>query len=142
MLTLNSQFPLVLPGYFSQEIAARQYAHLYLRGGIPLEDSKKFVLNVFAAGATITPVAGTNAGGTNHAGVGTGLEFAPHHGALRGMISYGYSPTALRGGARGGSGVALSLELNLEPRKGEQPGGEQSDTQEGLRWLLGPLKAP
>jgi hypothetical protein len=105
---------------------------------MPLDDNKKYILNVFAAAATITPVAGTDAGGTNHAGVGASIEFAPRHGALRGILSYGYAPTALRGGERGGSGVALSIELNLEPRK-EGLGAAPYDTQQGLRWLLGPL---
>ena len=138
MLTLNSEFPLVLPGYFSHEIAARQYAHLYVRGGMPLDDNRKLVLNLFAAGASITPVAGTDAGGAQHLGVGTSIEFAPRHGALRGVLSYGYAPTALRGGGRGGQGVALSIELNLEPRK-DKLGEAPYDMQQGLRWLLGPL---
>ncbi|HEX4047070.1 MAG TPA: hypothetical protein VH309_04525, partial [Elusimicrobiota bacterium] len=76
MLTLNTEFPLVLPGYFSQEIAAQDYAHLWLRAGVPLDDDKRLVLNFFAAAATITPIPGTDAGGAQHAGVGTGIEFA------------------------------------------------------------------
>ena len=138
MLTLNSEFPMVLPGYFSQEVAARQVAHVYLRGGMALDDMKKYVLNVFAAGASIAPVEGTDAGGAQHAGVGTSIEFTPRRGALHGVLSYGYSPTALRGGGRGGQGVALSIELNLEPRK-SKTGQPVYDTQQGLRWLLGPL---
>ena len=138
MLTLNSEFPLILPGYFAQEIAAERYAHLWLRGGVPLDDMKKFVFNVFAAGATITPVTGTDAGGAQHLGVGTGIEFAPRKGALRGMLSYGYSPTAERGGGRGGHGVALSLELNLAATS-NVPASRQTDSQQGLRWLLGPF---
>ena len=134
MLTQNSEFPLVLPGYFSQEISARQFAHVSLRAGAALDDKKKYTVNVFAAGASITPVAGTDAGGARHAGVGTGLEFAPLKGALHAMLSYGYSPTALRGGRRGGDGVALSLEINFEtPTVPTRP----IDTQQGLRWLLG-----
>ena len=138
MLTTNAEFPLILPGYFAQEIAARQYAHLWLRGGVPLDDRKKFVFNVFAAGASITPVTGTDAGGAQHVGVGTGLEFAPRKGALRGMLSYGYSPTAERGGGRGGHGVALSLELDLAAPTGPHI-RRPTDTQQGLRWLLGPF---
>lgn len=135
MLTLNSEFPLVLPGYFGQEIAARQYAHVWLRGGMPLDDGKRFVFNVFAAGASITPVAGTDAGGARHLGLGMGLEFAPRKAALKGMASYGYAPTAARGSGRGGHGVALSLELDFTA-----PGNLPiTDTQQGLRWLLGPL---
>jgi hypothetical protein len=135
MLTQNAEFPLVLPGYFSQEIAARQFAHVYLRAGAALDDKKKYTVNVFAAGASITPVTGTDAGGAQHVGVGTGLEFTPRKGALHAMLSYGYSPTAMRGGRRGGDGAALSLELNFEtaPKGATLP----MDTQQGLRWLLG-----
>ncbi len=138
MLTLNSEFPLILPGYFAQEIAARQYAHAWVRAGFPVDDGRRFVVNVFAAGASITPVTGTDAGGAQHLGVGTGVEFVPRKAALRGMLSYGYSPTAERAGGRGGQGVALSVELNFEAPKGVL-GSRPTDTQEGLRWLLGPI---
>ena len=137
MLIMNSEFPLTLPGYFAQEIAARQYGHVWLRGGIPLDGQKKYVANVFAAAASISPVAGTDPGGARHAGVGAGLEFTPLKGALHGMLSYGWSPTALREGGRGGQGIALSLEINFEtPPKTPTP---SMRTQQGLRWLLGPF---
>jgi hypothetical protein len=136
MLTLNSEFPLILPGYFSQEITAREYGHFWLRWGMPLDDTRRFVFNVIAAGASIAPVTGTDAGGSQHAGAGVGFEFAPRKAALHGMISYGYSPTAVRGGTRGGQGVALGLELNFEG-PARISGAIPADTQEGLRWLLG-----
>lgn len=135
MLTLNSEFPLSLPGYFSQEISARRYAHVWLRGGMPVDDEKRFAFNVFAAGASISPVPGTDAGGAQHLGMGLGLEFAPRKAALKGMASYGYAPTAARGGGRGGHGVALSLELDFMAPSA----APIRDTQQGLRWLLGNL---
>jgi hypothetical protein len=140
MLIQNSEFPLTLPGYFAQEIAARQYAHAWLRGGFPLDGQKKYVFNVFAAGASVTALPGTDPGGARHAGVGAGLEFSPLQGALHGMLSYGYSPTALRAGGRGAHGVAFSLEINFEtvPQTPTRP-MRPMRTQQGLRWLLGPL---
>jgi hypothetical protein len=135
MLTQNAEFPMTLPGYFAQEIAARRFAHLWLRGGMPLDEKKRYTVNVFAAGATITPVEGTDSGGARHVGVGTSVEFTPLKGALHAMLAYGYSPTALRGGRRGGDGVALSVEINFEtPPKGAR---RPKNTQQGLRWLLG-----
>ena len=140
MLLNNSEFPLAIPGYFGQEIAASRFAHVWLRGGLPLDDAKRFVFNVFAAGATITPVTGTDAGGAQHLGLGTGLEFAPRRAALKGMISYGYAPTAARGSGRGGQGVALSLELDFNPAKYTATRRAPPDMQQGMRWLLGPFQ--
>jgi hypothetical protein len=137
MLLNNSEFPLPLPGYFGQEIAAREYAHVWLRGGMPLEETNRLVLNFYAAGASITPVTGTDAGGAQHMGLGTGLEFAPHKASFRGMISFGYAPTAARGGGRGGRGVAFSLEYDFTALERNAP--PPTDTQQGLRWMLGPF---
>ena len=135
LLTMNSEFPLILPGYFSQEIAARRYAQAWTRVGLPLDGARRLVLNLFAAGASVATVPGADAGGPRHVGVGAGLEFVPARGALRTQLDYGYSPTAARGGGRGGHAVALSVEINFAspaPRAGRPP-----DSQQGLRWLLG-----
>lgn len=138
MLTMNAEFPLIIPGYFSHEIAATSYAHVWAREGVPLDEQHRYVWSVFAAGAGVKPVRGTDPGGTYHGGVGVALGFMPKRAALRGEFSYGYSPTALRGRRRGGHGVALTMELNFNapglPSRARLP-----STQEGLRWLLGPF---
>lgn len=138
MTTLTSEFPLIIPGYFPDEIAAREYAHLWLRQGVPLDASRKVVLNVIAAGASVAPAPGTDPGGALHAGVGLGLEFVPRRGALRVMTSYGYAPTAARGGGRGGQALALGVEVDFAAPAGGRR-GRLTPTQEGLRWLLGPV---
>ena len=122
------------PGY--QNATAVFTAHGLALHGVPVDDDKRFVANLFAAGASITPVPGTDAGGAQHLGVGTGIEFTPRQGALHGMLSYGYSPTALRGGERGGHGVALSLEVNFDgPAKTPRL---PTTVQQGMSWLVGP----
>lgn len=140
MLINNAEFPLTLPGYFSQEIAAERVAHMWVTLGKPLTAERRVVFNVFAAGATIKPVPSTDAGGSQHLGFGMGMEFAPRKAALHGMASYGYAPTAARGSGRGGHGVALSLELNLGTTP--PPSGHTTETQGGLRWLLGSSSLP
>ncbi len=136
MLTQNAEFPYVLPGYFSQEIAARRFAHMYLRGGVALDDKKKYTINFFAAGASIAPVIGTDPGGAQHAGAGASFEFTPRKGAFHGMLAYGYSPTALRGDRRGGHGLALSMELNFETTSSRNAALPMRN-QTGMRWFLG-----
>ncbi len=136
MLTQSAEFPLILPGYFNQEIAARKYGHAWIRAGIPLPNSERFVVNLLAAGASVAPISGTDPGGSLHAGMSAGLEFSPRQGALHGELSYGYSPTALRGNRRGGHSIALTAEIDfMTPDVATRKGTKIR--QEGLGWLLG-----
>lgn len=134
MLTQTSEFPLILPGYFSQEISARRYLHAWAHTGLPL--SKRFFLDLTAAGATITPVRGTDAGGLHHLGVSAGVSYAPAKGPIHALLAWGYAPTALRGTRRGGHAFAFSLEYDfLAPEA--KPAVPGMTRQQGLRWLLG-----
>lgn len=136
MLTQSSEFPLIIPGYFSQEIAAREYGHVWGRVGFPLERTRSFYLNLLAAAASVTPVGGTDPGGAFHAGMSLGLEFAPPKGALHGELSYGYAPRAIRGERRGGHSVALTAELDFMTPDVKTRRGAKTQ-QQGLGWLLG-----
>jgi hypothetical protein len=136
MLTQTSEFPLILPGYFPQEIAARKFAHVWTKFGLPIDVSSRYYLNLVAAGASVTPIGGTDPGGPLHAGFGLGLEFAPRKAALHGELTYGYSPTAIRGERRGAHSIALTAEVDfLTPEKG--PARRANTRQQGLGWLLG-----
>lgn len=134
MLTQAAEFPLPIPGYFAQEIAAREFGHVWGRVGYPV--SSRWVLNAFAAGAAVTPIAGTDPGGVLHSGFGAGIEFAPRDGALHGELSYGFAPRAVRGSGRGGSGIALTMEIDFTTDD-ENTRKNAKTRQEGLGWLLG-----
>ena len=93
-------------------------------------------INLLAAGASVTPIPRTDPGGSLHAGMSVGLEFAPPGAALHGELTYGYSPTAVRGRRRGGQTIAIAFEIDfmtpdVKARKDAQT------RQEGLGWLLG-----
>jgi hypothetical protein len=137
MLTQTAEFPLPLPGYFSQEIAAREYGHAWARVGVPLDEQRRWYANFLAAGASVTPIRGTDPGGVFHGGFSAGVEFCPEDAALHGELSYGYSPSALRGERRGGHALALTLEIDFmtHPDRTKRRGPKTS--QEGLGWLLG-----
>lgn len=135
-LTQSSEFPLLIPGYFSQEIAAQDYGHAWARCAIPLDEGRRLSADLTAVVASVTPVPGTDPGGAVHEGFGAGLEFSPPRAALHGELAYGYSPSALRGGRRGGHSVALTLEVDfMTPDERVHKGAKT--TQEGLGWLLG-----
>lgn len=136
MLTQSSEFPLNIPGYFTQEIAAREYGHVWARAGVPLDGRRRFYANILAAGAAVTPIRGTDPGGPLHAGVSLGLKFAPPKGALHWELSYGFAPLAVRGNHRGGQMVALTAELDFLTPDINTQGGLKS-RQQGLGWLFG-----
>ena len=136
ILTQSSEFPLNLPGYFSQEIAAREYGHVWARYGIPIERSRRFFVNLLAAGAAVTPIRGTDPGGPLHVGFSLGLEFAPAKGALHWELTYGYAPLAVRGNHRGGHTYAVAAELDFMTAD-DKTRKDAKTRQQGLNWLLG-----
>jgi len=136
MLTQTSEFPLILPGYFAQEISARRFVHAWAQTALPIGHSKRFTIELTAAAASLSPVRGTDPGGVRHAGFASGLGFAPPDGALRAALTYGFAPTALRGKRRGAHSAALVVEIDFA---GDQRtvGPRRMTRQQGLRWLLG-----
>lgn len=137
MQTQTSEFPLIIPGYFNHEIFASDFVHAWAHTALPVPGLKRFFLLLTAAGATVTPIRGTDSGGINHAGVSAGIGFSPADGPLHAELSYGYSPTALRGTRRGGHALAFSAEFDFLA-SGAKPGPRATTRQQGMRWLFGP----
>jgi hypothetical protein len=136
MQTQTSEFPLILPGYLGQEISARRFVHAWAHTGLPLPAAKGFFVDLTAAVASVSPMRGTDPGGTSHVGLSVGLSFAPAAGPLRAGAAYGYAPTALRGTRRGGQTLGFSVEYDfLAPEA--KPGPPSKTRQQGLRWLFG-----
>lgn len=137
MTTQTAEFPLVLPGYFSQEISARRFLHAWAHTAIPLRGSRSFFLDLTAAGASVAPVPGTDPGALRHVGLSAGVGFSPKDSGLHALLTYGYAPTAYRGPRRGAHALALNVEIDfLKPQ--ERPHGPLRTQQQGLRWLFGP----
>lgn len=136
MLTQNSEFPLILPGYFGSEISARRFVHAWAHTALPLDRAKRWFLELTAAGANVTPIRGTDPGGTLHAGFATGVGYAPADGPMHAEFTYGFSPTALRGSRRGGHSAAVTVEFDFLPSAA--PSATPKTRQQGLRWLFGP----
>jgi hypothetical protein len=136
MLTQSAEFPIVIPGYFNQEIAAQEYGHGWAACALPLDTERRFHLDLMAAAASVTPVARTDPGGVFHAGFSLGVGFSPRNAALHGALAYGYSPTAVRGGRRGGHSAALTFEIDFMTGQDKASKATRT-TQEGLGWLLG-----
>lgn len=137
MTTQTSEFPLVLPGYFTQEISARRFVHAWGRTAVPFPGSKRFFIDLAAGGASVAPIPGTDPGAARHIGFSTGVSYAPKRGGLHGQVAYGFAPTALRGTRRGAHSLALSVEIDFLAPAEPAPGPVKT-LQQGLRWLFGP----
>ena len=111
LLPLVSEFPLSLPGYFYQEISARQFV---LAGGnymIPLDSRQRWNLNATASTAVVDYLPGTEQPGNWHTGLGGGVLYKSSSWKI--MLGYGYGVDAIRSHGRGAQSIGLLLQLDL-----------------------------
>ncbi len=116
-LPLAAEFPLSLPGYYFQEITARQFV---LVGGLyrmPLDAQQRWSLTGFATTAVVDYVGGMGQPGDWHTGVGGGLGYASADRALEITLGYAYGVDALRSAGRGAHTVGLIAQYDLEARR-------------------------
>ena len=112
-LPLASEFPLVLPGYYYQEISARRFALLNGTYSLPLDRKKRWALTAVASGAVVNYLPGLEQPGSWHSGVGGGLAYRSTNGAWQVMLDYGYGFQALRDHGPGAQSIGVLIQFNL-----------------------------
>lgn len=117
VLPLASEFPLTLPGYYYQELSARQFAHLSGSYAIPLSADHRWQARLGAASACLDYLPGFEQRSHWQTGVGTGLSFTSRSQAWRAIVRYGYGINALRDGHEGAHSVGLLFQYNFEQRR-------------------------
>lgn len=120
-LSMVSEFPLLIPGYFDEELSARNFVNLTARYTIPLDAAKMWSIGPVASLAEVDYVSGQEQPGNFNSGVGVGLGFRSRSGTWRVLGSYGYGFEAIRDGGRGGQSVAVMMEINLEAKNPGHP---------------------
>ncbi|MEI9960135.1 MAG: hypothetical protein WDM76_03085 [Limisphaerales bacterium] len=110
-LPLVSEFPLSLPGYFFQEISARQFVLLNVSYLVPLDEKKHWNINLNAGSAFVDYLPGTMQPGNWLNGVGGGVMF--RSGGTKIMVSYGYGIDAIRSQGRGAQSIGLLMQFDL-----------------------------
>lgn len=116
VLPLVSEYPLVLPGYYYQEITAKEFAHFYASYLIPLDRRHRFQFQLEAASACLSYLPGFEQDRRWQTGAGAGLTFTPDNDAFRIVLRYGYGFNALRDGKEGASSVGLLFQYDFEQR--------------------------
>lgn len=126
-LPLIAEFPLSLPGYFYQEISARQFVLLNANYLVPIDKNDRWELVVNASTAVVDYLPGTAQPGNWLNGVSGGLMWHSPTDRWKIMTDYAYGINAIRNGRRGANSIGVLVQLDLG-----KPGHAFSITQPGL----------
>src|SRR6266567_77389 len=114
VLPLAAEFPLTLPGYYFQEISARDFALLGVNYSFPLDRNDRWALNALATTAGVHYVPGLEQPGHWHSGVGGGIRYRSPSNAWQLVLGYAYGIDARRENGRGAHSVGVLLQFDLE----------------------------
>jgi len=114
ILPLASEFPLTLPGYYLQEISAKQFVLFGGQYSLPLDPGKNWAFNIVAATAGVDYIQGVGQPGHWHSGVGGGISYRSPKNAWQILLAYGYGIDAIRNEGRGAHSIGFLLQWDLE----------------------------
>jgi hypothetical protein len=126
-LPFTSEFPLNLPGYFYQELSARNFINLNAQLIQPLGQSERWSLVFMLATAAMDYAPGLEQPGKWHSGIGGGLVYQSPSKAWKMIVSYGYGVDAIRGSDRGAHSISIMAQFDFDKARaallepGEQP---------------------
>ena len=112
-LPLIAEYPLPLPGYYYQEISAREFVLLNANYLLPLDKTERWSLDVNAASAFVDYLHGEEQPGHWLNGVGGGILYHSPSNRWKIMFDYGYGVDAIRTHGRGASCVGILVQLDL-----------------------------
>lgn len=115
VLPLIAEFPLSLPGYYFQEISARQFALLSGQYSVPIDENKRWNVTAIGTIATVDYVSGLKQPGHTHSGAGLGIGYkSPKN--WQTIVAYSYGFDAIRSHGRGAQSIGLIFQYDLEAR--------------------------
>ncbi len=112
-LPLIAEFPLSLPGYYFQEISARQFVLLNANYLLPLDPKKRWNIDVNVASAFVDYLPGESQPGNWLNGVGGGILYHSPSDRWKIMLNYGYGIDAIRSHGRGANSLGLLVQFDL-----------------------------
>ncbi len=135
-LPLVAEYPLSLPGYYFQELSARQFALINASYLLPIAPSQRWNLVFNGATAGIKYLSGTEQPGDWVSGVGAGILYRSPSDRIKCAVAYAYGIDAFRSSGRGANSISVLFQFDLD-----RPAGGFNPTQpgrwRGWNWLLG-----
>jgi hypothetical protein len=129
-LPMISEFPLLIPGYFNEELSARSFVCFTSQYTFPLDPDKRWSLSPIGSVATMDYLPGMEQPGHFNSGAGVGLGYRPRSGLWQVLATYGYGFEAIRSDGRGGQAVGIFCQIDLESRH-----PRSSELEEGINFL-------
>jgi hypothetical protein len=119
VLPLVAEFPLILPGYYFQEISAERFVHLYAGYDISLDSRNRWQVRIEGATARVDYLNGFDQNGfeqSNHwnTGAGAAIIYTSLHKVLKVALRYGYGFNAIRDGKNGGQSIGLLVQYDFQ----------------------------
>jgi len=115
-LPLISEFPLVIPGYFNEELSAQRFVCVTAQYSFPLDPARQWSLKPIGSVAEMDYLPGLGQPGNFNSGAGLGLGYRSRTGMWQVLATYGYGFEAVRSSGRGGQSVGIFCQINLEAR--------------------------
>jgi hypothetical protein len=136
-LPLVSEFPLSLPGYYFQEISARQFMLFNVNYLLPLDRSQRWNLDANAATAVVDYLPGEAQPGNSLTGVGGGILYRAPSDRLKIMVDYAYGVDAIRSHGRGANSIGILLQWDLGKTHGDEKfNAAHPDRWRGWQWFF------
>jgi hypothetical protein len=136
-LPLIAEYPLSLPGYYFQEISARQFVLLNANYLLPLDPKKNWNLDANIASAFVDYLPGLEQPGNWLNGVGGGILYRSPSQRLKVMVNYAYGVDAIRSHGRGANSIGIFLQLDLQRPHGPAFNPAHPGLWRGWQWLFG-----
>jgi hypothetical protein len=118
VLPLIAEFPLILPGYYYQELTAERFVHLHGSYVFPLFWQNRFQFRLEMASALLDYLGGFEQPDRWQTGAGCGITYTPKMKNLRVVLRYGYGFNALREkdgqDEKGAHSVGLLFQYDFE----------------------------
>ncbi len=111
LLPLVSEFPLSLPGYYYQELSAKQFVLANGSYTVPLDHQQRWNLSATASTALVGYLPGLQQAGNWHSGLGGGVLYVSPSWKI--MLGYGYGVDAIRSHGRGAHSIGVLVQLDL-----------------------------
>lgn len=114
VLPLAAEYPLLIPGYYFQELSADRFILFNGQYAYSFGESRQWQLTAMAATAVVSFIDGHEQPDRWHSGVGGGLAYQSKSGVWKAGLSYGFGIDARREGSRGAHVVMFALQFDLE----------------------------
>jgi hypothetical protein len=135
LLPLVAEYPLTLPGYYYQEISARQFVLLAGEYLLPIDKKEHWNLNATMATAVVDYLPGLEQPGHWHSGVGGGILYKSSSWKI--MLDYAYGIDAIRSDGRGAHSVGVLLQFDLGQARENMFNPAQPNRWRGIERIFG-----